>query len=60
MKYVYGMRLRGFSLGCQPSGVIEWEDSNKSVTGFYSFITYDRKLTDEEIQKYDLSFIKTI
>ena len=52
--FVYGMKLRGFSIGTQPAGVKEWEDTNKSETGFYSIIKYDRKLTDKEVAEYDL------
>jgi hypothetical protein len=58
--YVYGMRLRGFSIGCQPSGVVEWKDSNKSQSGYWSIIKYDRKLTDEELSKYSLDFIEEV
>lgn len=60
MKYVYGMRLRGFSPGCQPSGVIEWEDVDKVATGFWSIITYGRELSVDEVERYDLTFIKAI
>lgn len=53
MKYTYGMRLRGFSLGCQPmNGFVERQDD---TTGrFYDLLVYDRKLTDEEIENYEL------
>lgn len=53
MKYTYGMRLRGFSIGCQPmDGFIERQDD---TTGrFYDLLVYDRKLTDEEIENYEL------
>ena len=52
--YKYGMKLRGFSIGTQPAGVKEWEDTDKSKTGFYSIIKYDRELTAEEVSEYDL------
>ena len=53
MKYTYGMRLRGFSIGCQPmDGFIERQDD---TTGrFYDLLVYGRKLTDEEIENYEL------
>lgn len=54
MPYKYGMIRRGYSMGCQPNGVISWEDVDKKETGFYSIITYLRELTDEEIEKYEL------
>lgn len=52
--YKYGMRLRGFSPMCQPSGVWRREDGNKE---YYDFILYRRKLTDKEIRDYELDFI---
>lgn len=54
MPYKYGMKRRGYSIGCQPNGVISFEDVDKKETGFYSIITYLRELTDEEIEKYEL------
>ena len=53
MKYTYDMRLRGFSIGCQPmDGFVERQDD---TTGrFYDLLVYDRKLTDEEIENYEL------
>lgn len=54
MPYKYGMIRRGYSIGCQPNGVIHFEDVDKKETGFYSIITYLRELTDEEIEKYEL------
>lgn len=57
MKYRYGMRLRGFSIGCQPmSGLIEREDD---PTGrYYDILVYARPLTEEEQNNYELDFIK--
>lgn len=54
----YGMKLRGCSIGCQPKGFVKFEDTDKKVTGYYSILYYDRKLTKEEIKKYDLEEIK--
>ena len=55
-KYVYGMRLRGFSLGCQPmDGFIERRDS--LTENFYDVIVYSRLLTEKELNEYDLTFI---
>lgn len=57
-KYVYGMRLRGFSLGCQPmDGFIERRDS--LAENFYDVIVYSRLLTEKELKDYDLTFIGT-
>ena len=52
MKYMYGMRLRGFSPGCQPSGVRSRLDD---PTGkYWDIIVYERKLTEQEVKNYDL------
>ena len=51
--YKYGMRLRGFSMGCQPMrGLIERQDD---PTGrYWDILIYDRKLTDEEVRSFEL------
>lgn len=54
MPYKYGMKRRGYSIGCQPTGVIKFEDVDKKETGYYSIITYLRELTDKEIEEYEL------
>lgn len=56
--YKYGMKERGFSMGCQPmKGLVDWEDCE--IGGkYYSIIVYERKLTDQEIREYELEFIE--
>lgn len=54
----YGMKFRGCSFGCQPSGFIKYEDTDKKQTGYYSILYYDRELTEEEIKKYELKKIE--
>ena len=56
MEYKYGMRLRGFSIGCQPMrGLIRREDDN---TGrYHDILVYDRRLSADEIDSYELSAI---
>lgn len=55
MKFVYGMRLRPFSMGCQPSGVAEVSEYN---TGrYWNILYYKRKLTEAEIREYELDYI---
>ena len=55
MEYRYGMRLRGFSPGCQPKGVLRREDD---PTGrYYDLLVYDRELTEKEIADYELDVI---
>lgn len=55
--YVYGMRLRGFSPGCQPmdglDAVMEMEGNKK----YYNILIYNRELTDEEVRDYELDRI---
>lgn len=55
MEYKYGMKLRGFSIGCQPKeGFVRVEDSDK----YWNIIVYNRELTQEEIDNYDLERIE--
>lgn len=56
MKYKYGMRVRGFSIGSQPmDGFYERIDS---IDGkYWDIIVYDRELTEKEIKDYQLDFI---
>lgn len=55
-KYIYGMRLRGFSLGAQPmDGFIRRKDD---LTGkYWDILIYDRQLTEREINQYELEFL---
>lgn len=59
MLYVYGMRLRGYSPGCQPmNGIVGIKEE---TTGkYHNLLIYDRKLTDKELYDYELDFIKPI
>lgn len=56
-EFVYGMRLRGFSIGCQPKrGLLRREDD---TTGkYHDIIVYDRELAQQEIADYELDFIR--
>lgn len=57
MEFRYGMRLRGFSPGCQPKdGFLEREDD---LSGrYYDILVYNRKLTDDELRDYELNELK--
>lgn len=63
MRYFYGMRLRGFSPGCQPSdGFLEVVDEHdfvglKRSSGYWDLIVYNRKLSDDELGEYELDYI---
>ena len=52
MIYSYGMRLRGFSIGCQPmEGFVGRTDSDK----FWDIIHYDHELSKEYVKHYSLT-----
>lgn len=54
--YKYGMRLRGFSLGCQPmQGFIERVDDKNGR--YYDLLLYNRELSQEEIKNYELDYL---
>lgn len=57
-KYIYGMRLRGCSIGTQPKGfeIIE----NTIEDKYYDLLAYKEPLSDEEIEKYELDYIGVI
>ena len=53
--YKYGMRLRGFSPMCQPmSGLAVAEDGDSK---YHNYLYYERKLTNKEVEDYELDFI---
>lgn len=59
--YVYGTRLRPPDIGCVPKDGLqsvmftEFEDSGRH---YWGKAFYNRKLTDEETEHYDLDCIK--
>lgn len=56
-RYFYGMRLRGFSPGAQPKGVIERLDDPSGK--YYDILVYDHRLTDAETRDYELDMVGT-
>ena len=53
MTHKYGMRLRGFSIGCQPmDGLLERQDDPSGR--YYDILVYNRKLTEKELPNYEL------
>lgn len=56
LRFRYGMRLRGFSPGCQPKeGFIERQDD---TTGkYHDILVYDRPLSDKELADYELDYL---
>ena len=56
MAYRYGMRLRGFSIGCQPKdGFLDREDDESGR--YYDILIYGRQLTDRELEDYELDYL---
>ena len=53
MEFRYGMRLRGFSIGCQPmKGLLRREDD---TTGkYHDILVYDRQLNELGVYAYSL------
>lgn len=54
--FSYGMRLRGFSPGCQPmNGFVDRRDD--TAGRYHDILVYDRRLSDDELKNYELDFI---
>lgn len=54
--YKYGMRLRGFSLGCQPmKNLVDRIDDNSGK--YHDILIYSEKLSDKDIKDYELDFL---
>ncbi|WP_124115429.1 hypothetical protein [Paenibacillus xylanexedens] len=49
--YWYELRLRPVSIGCQPNGFTQTDDTK----GRHGIIAYDRPLTIDEVKEYELS-----
>ena len=63
MAYLYGMKFRGFSLGCCPErGLVGRRDVDSKdrppINAYLSILLYDRKLSDVECEEYGLDFIE--
>lgn len=56
--YKYGMRLRGFSIGCQPmDGFIGRIDDKMGK--YYDILIYNRLLKNDELKAYELDYLTT-
>ena len=51
-EYRYGMRLRGYSPGAQPRGVLRTEEDKTGT--YHDILVYDRQLSADEVSNYDL------
>ena len=56
--YVYGMRLRGFSIGCQPMKDLV-ESREDPTRKYHSILIYSRELTKRELYEYEIDYIST-
>lgn len=56
--YIYGMRLRGYSPGCQPmTGLVERRDDPKGR--YHDLLVYDRILSEKEKRDYELDYLQS-
>lgn len=52
----YGMRLRGFSIGCQPmKNFVERIDDASGK--YHDILIYSEKLSDKDTKDYELDFL---
>lgn len=55
-KYKYGMKHRGFSMGCQPmDGLVSVLDDRYGR--YHDILEYDRMLTGAEVADYELTYL---
>lgn len=54
--YRYGMRLRGFSIGCQPiTGLVRVEVDPSGR--YHDILVYGRPLNDHEQESFELDYL---
>ena len=57
-EYLYGMRLRPAGPGCQPlNGLLRIAPGGGQ---YHDLLIYDRRLTDEELEEYELDYINDV
>ena len=57
-EYLYGMRLRGYSPGCQPmEGLLRVAPGGGQ---YHDLLIYDRPLTEKELKDYELDYINEV
>lgn len=60
-EYIYGMRLRGFSLGAQPMmGLKRREDcpaDGRFSRSYYDILIYSRPLEEWELRNFELDYL---
>ena len=55
-RYKYGMRLRGFSLGCQPRENF-YQRIDDTTNKYYDIIIYTQLLTLQQTISYELDYL---
>lgn len=61
--FFYRMRLRGFSLDCQPmNGLVDRITSEEMAVSkpkryYYDILVYNRELTEKELKDYELDYL---
>lgn len=57
--YKYGMRLRGFSIGCQPmKNFYERQDDDGSHDRrYHDILVYTEKLGEQDLRNYELDYL---
>jgi hypothetical protein len=56
--YKYAMLTSPLDYKKQPHGWIHYSESDKAKTGYFGVITYQEKLNDEDLKKYELMFLE--
>lgn len=57
-EYLYGMRLRGYSPGCQPmDGLLRVASGGGQ---YHDLLIYDRPLSEKELRDYELEYINEV
>lgn len=55
-KYRYGMKFRGFSIGCQPMrGLRDVTEDRHGI--YHNILGYDRQLEPREVEEYELTYL---
>ena len=52
----YGMRLRGFSIGCQPMRNLDHVEDDPTGN-YWNILYYTERLTKEDEQDYELDYL---
>ena len=54
--YVYGMRLRGFSPGCQPMKNLKSRTDDPKGR-YYDLLVYSEPLSEKDVSDYELDYL---